>query len=128
MVALVLEDDLAIRLLLTALLTARGFDVHAAGCIGDARRILQQMPPPNLLIADVQLPDGDGAAWAAALATEQVALRVILSSGWPIPPDHLTPEIAPRVCELQKPYQAPALFALLDRLKFSPPAARASHS
>lgn len=56
---LVVEDEPAVRGLLTELLEAEGFRVEAAGTLDGARRALEEAPW-DLVVLDRGLPDGDG--------------------------------------------------------------------
>lgn len=55
---LLLEDDLMLQQSLARFLQQQGFSVRCATNLADARRSLRQYPP-QLLISDVSLPDGE---------------------------------------------------------------------
>ncbi|MEZ4403717.1 MAG: response regulator [Kofleriaceae bacterium] len=55
---LIVDDEPAMRRLLSATLTAHGFAVVEAGDLAEARRALAELP--RLVILDLGLPDGDG--------------------------------------------------------------------
>jgi len=57
---LVVEDDAEIRGLLRASLAAEGFEVRTAVSVSEASA-LQAHDPPDLIVLDLGLPDGDGA-------------------------------------------------------------------
>lgn len=61
---LVVEDDLALRTMLLAVLRAEGFDVRQAHDLHTARTALDEAlathQPPALVILDLNLPDGQG--------------------------------------------------------------------
>ncbi|MGE5414410.1 MAG: response regulator [Syntrophomonadaceae bacterium] len=61
---LLVEDDEASRGALSALLDAEGYVVLTAGTLGEADAALEA-GAPALVVLDVMLPDGDGAAWLA---------------------------------------------------------------
>jgi DNA-binding NtrC family response regulator len=56
---LVVEDDVALRAAIVRILTeASSVRVSEAGTAAEAKLLLSQPPPPDLLIIDVRLPDG----------------------------------------------------------------------
>ena len=56
---LVVEDDVPTRTFLADNLTADGYDLHVAGTLEDALRLLER-DPVDLVLVDVGLPDGSG--------------------------------------------------------------------
>jgi two-component system, OmpR family, response regulator len=56
---LIVDDEAAIRNLLTEFLTRSGYRVTDANSPTEAQRIVQQ-DPPQLIISDLQLADSDG--------------------------------------------------------------------
>lgn len=56
---LVVEDDQAIRSLLQSTLAVEGFEVQTAVSLSEARALLRHAPP-DVLLLDLGLPDGDG--------------------------------------------------------------------
>jgi len=56
---LVVDDDPAIRAICVDVLTTHGYEVDEAGTCAEARRLVRERRP-QLLLVDVQLPDGDG--------------------------------------------------------------------
>ena len=60
---LVVEDEPAISEPLAENLEREGFDTEVAATIGDARTAMEQRPP-DLILLDVMLPDGDGRDFA----------------------------------------------------------------
>lgn len=79
--ALVIEDNYVMRLGTVTLLGAQP-DMHVVGeADGGARGIeLARTLRPDVVIADLRMPDVDGVAIAAALATEEPPLRVLIFS------------------------------------------------
>ncbi len=62
----VVDDEPSVRLWVTTLLRERGHDVRAFGTFAQAYEGLSDAPP-DLLLADVTLPDGDGLELVARL-------------------------------------------------------------
>jgi DNA-binding response OmpR family regulator len=73
---LLLEDDQATRTFLADNLAADGFEIVEAGCIKDAKRLLERSFP-DVAIVDVALPDGNGLALISSIRdADRVASRV----------------------------------------------------
>jgi CheY-like chemotaxis protein len=60
---LIVEDDEPSRYGLSALLESEGYLVDAAGSLGEADAKMGAAHSPDVVVLDVTLPDGDGAAW-----------------------------------------------------------------
>ena len=56
---LVVEDDSDIRSLMQSSLAVEGFEVRTAASVSEARALLQHAPP-DVVVLDLGLPDGDG--------------------------------------------------------------------
>jgi diguanylate cyclase (GGDEF)-like protein len=69
---LVVDDDPAIRAICAEVLRSQGYAVDEAGSCEEARRIVVERRPQVLLV-DVQLPDGDGFGLLEALAPQRAA-------------------------------------------------------
>lgn len=66
---LVIDDAEALRLMFTRLLTLIGHSVVTADNGQTALLLLAQMPPPDLILCDVQMPVMDGLTFARQLPT-----------------------------------------------------------
>src|SRR4051812_46845116 len=77
--ALIVEDDADAARMVAALVSAQGFSAATAHSLLDARRQLESKPP-DVLLLDLHLPDGDG---LALLQDENVKLNseVVLITG-----------------------------------------------
>ena len=75
---LVAEDDEASRHALSALLEHEGFRVETARSLAETEAALGAAAP-DLLILDVRLPDGDGAAWLARRRTRTVPMPPVIA-------------------------------------------------
>jgi diguanylate cyclase (GGDEF)-like protein len=64
---LVVDDDPAIRAICAEVLRSQGYEVLEAGTVADARRHVLEKTP-QLVLVDVQLPDGDGFGLLESLA------------------------------------------------------------
>lgn len=83
---LLVEDEDAVRELLSDELTRQGHEVASHRDLAGARGAFS----PEALIADVKLPDGSGVELMQELVALQPALRVLLMSGYDR--DRLPPE------------------------------------
>jgi DNA-binding NarL/FixJ family response regulator len=77
---LLVDDDAAFRQSAAELLVERGYDVVGqAGTVAEARVAVIELRPDALLL-DVNLPDGNGVAFATELSKGGGPLRVLLTS------------------------------------------------
>jgi DNA-binding response OmpR family regulator len=67
---LVLDDDPSIRAICAEVLRSQGYDVLEAGTCAEARRLVLERRPQVVLV-DVQLPDGDGFSLLESLAEQR---------------------------------------------------------
>jgi PAS domain S-box-containing protein len=79
---LLVEDEMAVREMLTDSLAHHGFDVTPAETAEQAELIACERPF-DLLLSDIDLPGQNGAALAAALRERIPQLAVVLMSGYP---------------------------------------------
>jgi CheY-like chemotaxis protein len=107
---LVLDDEAIIELWLTETLREMGATVHSASTGADALALIDDHPEIQLLLADVQLPDMNGAVLAGEAKKRLPNLRVIYLTGLS---SAETPLDAPI---LQKPFGSPELMAALAEL------------
>ena len=75
---LLVEDDAGLRDLLRAALAAEGFTVTTAVSVSEATALLKH-DPPDLVVLDLGLPDGDGADLVRE-TRRQSALPIIVAS------------------------------------------------
>ena len=75
---LVVEDDAEIRELLRAALAAEGFEVATAVSVSEATALATHAPP-DAIVLDLGLPDGDGAALVRA-ARSKSAVPIVIAS------------------------------------------------
>lgn len=77
--ALVVEDDREIRTLMQSSLGVEGFEVQTAVSISEASALLQH-DPPNVVILDLGLPDGDGAKLVREIRRRSALPIVVVSA------------------------------------------------
>jgi len=75
---LILEDDARVARLLQRYLTREGYQSETATTVSEARQLIGRSPP-DLLILDLVLPDGDGLSLAREIRVERDLPIIILS-------------------------------------------------
>jgi DNA-binding response OmpR family regulator len=118
---LVVEDDTEVRDLVGAALAAGGLRLLSAADVDEAERLLS-CHAPALLVTDLRLGSGSGAALATEARRRHPDLPVLIISGQP----ELGHGLAPPVEVLAKPFALPALVSAARRLLEA--AASAGHS
>lgn len=118
---LVVEDDTEVRDLVGAALAAGGLRPLSAADVEEAERLLS-CHAPALLVTDLRLGGGSGAALAQEARRRHPDLPVLIISGQP----ELGHGLAPPVEVLAKPFALPALVGAARRLLEA--AASAGHS
>jgi PAS domain S-box-containing protein len=114
---LVLEDSDSIALILKALLAKHGYSVVRAATIAGAREMLQTIEP-DVILADVHLPDGNGvdfiqAERQARRAAQGACTPVIMLSGGE--PDQKKLEECQSIDWIRKPFDSFELVALIAK-------------
>jgi PAS domain S-box-containing protein len=123
-VALIVEDEPLVRLLLADTLQELGFEVVQAASARDGMAAAERLVALQVAFVDVGLPDRSGMELARELRTRWPALRVAIASGYG---GQAIGSFAndPLATALAKPFDSAAVAAALDRLGIStvPPAA-----
>ena len=85
---LILEDDARVRQTISMLVRSLGYEVTEAETAQEALRMVDAVPRPDLILADVMLSGGEsGYDFAKQLHSIGSDTRVILISGYPGEPD-----------------------------------------
>jgi len=80
---LIVEDELAVRELVTDILVSAGYTVRPAGNGVEALALLaQHVGPVHLVLSDVVMPEMSGPSLAARLASVRPEIRVLFMSGY----------------------------------------------
>lgn len=79
---LVVEDEVLVGLALEAMLMEAGHTVLLAQTLEGARALAERLPPLDLAILDLQLPDGSGAELVEELRVLWPGLPVVVSTGF----------------------------------------------
>ncbi len=76
---LVVEDDREIRALVQASLSVEGFEVQTAASLSEAGALLRHSPP-DVIVLDLGLPDGDGVSLVEAVRKNQSTPIIVVSA------------------------------------------------
>jgi two-component system response regulator MprA len=106
---LVVDDDPALRDVITDFLTEEGYEVATASD-GESALSLIADEPPDLVISDVMMPRRDGLAVLLTLRRAGVLIPVLLMSAAPLPPSVSAAPFVP------KPFELDTLLAQVQRL------------
>jgi DNA-binding response OmpR family regulator len=109
---LIVEDDSRLGEILSRALTRRGHAVRLVGLVAEGREAMGQWPP-DVLLLDIDLPDGAG--WEllrdSETATER-AVVVVMSAGQPA--RRRIEQFRP-FCVLTKPFAIDTLLGVIER-------------
>lgn len=78
---LVIDDELALRKLLSRIIGLEGYHVLQAGSLEEARKILDHEATP-VVLCDVRLPDGNGVDFTKEIISKYPATEVILMTAY----------------------------------------------
>jgi len=107
---LVVEDNLAIRKVITRILKPLGYKILEASGAIDAMRIASQVDVPiDLLLTDVVMPETTGPALAAELAKTRPEMEVLFMSGYSRSTMEKNSALHAQVHFLEKPFAPDAL-------------------
>ena len=118
---LVIDDELALRVMLEELLTDEGYQVVALGSGREALARLDEVRP-DLLLCDVMLPGLDGREVYRAVQADprwQALPVVLMSAGY----QRLGRADAPPAAFVRKPFLVQDLLATLTQVLGGPPGA-----
>jgi CheY-like chemotaxis protein len=112
---LVVEDDAFSRYGLRSLLESEGYEVTEASALAEAEQIALR-EPPDVVILDITLPDGDGAEWIRLLTKREgrVPFPVIALTGITADEDTRRIQQSGVRAVLQKPVNVGLLFQTLE--------------
>jgi signal transduction histidine kinase/ActR/RegA family two-component response regulator len=120
---LIVDDDALVRAALEALLRDQGFEVETARAAADVLRAADAWPrPPELVLADVVMPDTGGVALVRTLRARYPALRVLLMSGYTDERVTGSGALADGVHFLAKPFEQGALLDTIEAVLADAPA------
>jgi two-component system cell cycle sensor histidine kinase/response regulator CckA len=107
-VVVVVEDQPALRAVARRVLERKGYVVHTADSGADAQRLFGELDaPPDAMLIDINLPDGDGRDIAIEARRRYPHVATILTSGAP----ETIRELGEHAKLLEKPYSVESLTA-----------------
>jgi two-component system, cell cycle sensor histidine kinase and response regulator CckA len=107
---MVVEDNIAIRKVITRILKPLGFRILEAGGAREAMQLAAQVNAPiDLLLTDVVMPETTGPALADALAKTRPEMEVLFMSGYSRSTMERTAALDAKVHFLEKPFAPDAL-------------------
>jgi DNA-binding response OmpR family regulator len=112
---LVVEDDRNLRDALADNLRDEGFAVRVAGTVKEAHAVLEA-EPPDVVVLDLMLPDGDGTQVCQTVRTKRLASRVLMLTARTLEDDVVKGFDAGADDYLGKPYRLRELLARVKRL------------
>ncbi|MEW5738633.1 MAG: response regulator transcription factor [Myxococcota bacterium] len=124
---LIVEDDANLRLALEDNLRDEGYAVHVAATVKAAREALTQAPP-DVVVLDLMLPDGDGYSLCRELRAKGLPSRVLMLTARTLEDDLVKGFEAGADDYLAKPYRLKELLARVAALSRRGPAAHAQPS
>ncbi len=115
-VALVLEDEPAVRLFVMEVLEQRGFQVIAAEDGPSALEIVQTRRDLDLLVTDIGLPGLNGRQVAEAARATRPGLKVLFMTGYAETAAASEGFLSPGMGLIAKPFRVDALQSRIDHL------------
>jgi signal transduction histidine kinase len=107
---LVVEDNIAIRKVITRILKPIGYKILEAAGAADAIRIASQVDAPiDLLLTDVVMPETTGPALAAELGKTRPEMEILYMSGYSRSTMEKNSALSAQVHFLEKPFAPDAL-------------------
>jgi DNA-binding NtrC family response regulator len=115
MLVLVVDDNQTVLAMVTPVLRRCGYRVLQASNVADARRIWVRLGARiNLVLTDIQMPDGSGFDLSREFAADRPQTPVVFMSGGYVPQDPVVrAHLGPRRAFLEKPFRFSALLDLI---------------
>jgi CheY-like chemotaxis protein len=110
---LVVEDDPQLQVLAVRVLRTYGYEAEVAADGKEARRLAAAVPPPELVLMDLALPDQDGFEVTRALKAANPRLTIIAVSAHAMASDRERARAAGCSGFLTKPYQIDQLIQVV---------------
>jgi len=108
------DDEPGIRGSFATLMRRRGFKVLEAGSAEEASRLIEIFPDPiDVLLMDINLPDGWGGTLAQALLEEHPEMVVIYTTGYATEDPILSGALNDAPYVLRKPFTSEELLTML---------------
>ena len=102
---LLVEDEEAVRVLVSRMLESLGYDVYVAASLDEASGLFDLHPEDiSVLLTDLVMPQADGRELAERLTAAEPGLRVLFMSGYTKDALVRRRELAPRFDFIEKPF------------------------
>ena len=79
--ALIVEDDMALQLVLSQLLRSKGFVTRAVSTVAEGLQELRENAPPHCVLLDLSLPDGEGIRILQHIRAKGIPAKVAVVTG-----------------------------------------------
>ncbi|WP_313540337.1 response regulator [Sphingomonas sp.] len=113
-IVLVVEDEPLLRLFAAQVVEDAGYEALEAASAAEAIAILESRPDIRIVFTDIDMPGGlDGIKLAACIRDRWPPIKIIITSGKPLPPSTVMPAEA---VFFPKPYRQDRVIASLHRL------------
>ena len=110
------DDDAAVRRVTCTVLERNGYAVLEAGSAEEAVRLLESHPGPiNVLLMDINLPDGWGGALAQRLLGQHPEMSVVYTTGFADTDPVLSGALHDAPYVLRKPFSSKELLDVVGR-------------
>src|SRR6266446_1604937 len=116
--ALIIEDEMDIRYLVSNILKQRGVQSVLAGSLSEAEKILEQdFPPPRIIFLDNYLPDGLGINYIREIKKRFPASKVVMITAHDNLSDREKARFEGVDFFITKPFSKELIFKTIDSLE-----------
>lgn len=113
-IVLVVEDEPLLRLFAAQVVEDAGYEPLEAANAAEAITILESRPDIRIVFTDIDMPGGlDGIKLAACIRDRWPPIKIIMTSGKPLPPRTVMPA---ETVFFPKPYRQDRVIASLHKL------------
>jgi DNA-binding response OmpR family regulator len=119
MVALVVDDEDLVLAVVKQFMKRAGYRVLVARNLAGARRICSRLTLPlDLVVTDIQMPDGSGLSLGQEIGVSRPQTPVLyMSGGYRKDDPHIQGHLGPGRAFVEKPFTEGPLMAALDALR-----------
>lgn len=112
---LLIEDDQPLLESLKAFLEDHGFETHTAGSRAEGEEVLRRVSP-SICLLDLNLPDGSGVDLLRLIVAEQLPVKVIVMTAFPVAHLKIRFPAAVLSAVLTKPVSPEQLIEAVDKI------------
>ena len=117
--ALIIDDESDICYLLSNILKHRNVSSQIATSLGEAEKLLEKQPVPNLIFLDNNLPDGAGINYINRLKKKFPNSKVVMITAYDTVSDRETARKQGADSFLGKPFSKEMIYSTLDYLRLA---------